>query len=950
MLIIYLSDWYTYKVMTDFSPANKTFPYLKDFAAFLLENSLQEAAEANIKIARQVELPLLNLFAHLSEQELIAFARQGLETFFNELLAQNALQHAKDSLLSWRTDTLPNIPRNGVATADLVLAYHVRKLLLLEFIAPYTTDVPKAIAIAKELDTFYAEVEQFAFNLYVELKEEEHLAYNDKLQAQQIKLEEAFEELMASREELQQTNQTLKEQAQARKEVEAVLEKERSFLQAVLEHISDGIVACDKEGVLTLFNNATRQFHGIPERILTAEHWSSYYSLYHADGVTPLAKAEIPLYRAFTGDSVDDVEIVIAPLKGKKRTLLTNGQPIVSAQGEKLGAVVVMHDITELKQSQQRQQQALMDLDEINKELAAAVEELQAAEEQLLEVNNELENRVAARTKELKSSELQMKTITDALPVLITYVDDKFRYRFVNKTYEDWFGLSPTEVIGKTLEEVFGKQLGTLMGRTTYEGMMKNLQRVFKGEHLNLETTLSKKNAGIIPISVHYIPYKVEEQVLGYFALATDISEHKKAQQQLEESRDELNFAIEATELGTWDLNPATNTFKANNRLKKWFGLQPEEEVLLLHAVAVVAQKDKARVTAAIQHSLQFSSGGQYDIEYTIVHPVTKKERIVRARGRAWFNDNKEVYRFNGTLQDITQEVMARQQLEASEKEAQALTMELQAANEEIMASNEELLLTNQQLRHINADLDNFIYTASHDLRAPISNIEGLMHAMLRNLTPEISHSPLFEKLFGLVTDSIERFKRTIDELTQISKIQREGNGADVEQVALSRIIQEVQLDLGDQIAEAVARFEVNLQHCQSVQFSTKNARSIVYNLLSNALKYRSAKRPLLIRISCQQQGDYLVLSVQDNGLGMSHADTSKIFGMFKRLHDHVEGSGIGLYIVKKIIENAGGKIEVESQPDQGSTFRLYFRQTRILASSTKNQEMNSGGQLYSVD
>jgi signal transduction histidine kinase len=80
------------------------------------------------------------------------------------------------------------------------------------------------------------------------------------------------------------------------------------------------------------------------------------------------------------------------------------------------------------------------------------------------------------------------------------------------------------------------------------------------------------------------------------------------------------------------------------------------------------------------------------------------------------------------------------------------------------------------------------------------------------------------------------------------------------------------------------------------------------------------------VQITCQTQADYLLLTVKDNGLGMDMRQEEKIFALFKRLHAHVEGTGIGLYIVKKIVENAGGKIEVESQPGEGSTFRVYFK------------------------
>ncbi|MFD3003322.1 ATP-binding protein [Pontibacter toksunensis] len=102
--------------------------------------------------------------------------------------------------------------------------------------------------------------------------------------------------------------------------------------------------------------------------------------------------------------------------------------------------------------------------------------------------------------------------------------------------------------------------------------------------------------------------------------------------------------------------------------------------------------------------------------------------------------------------------------------------------------------------------------------------------------------------------------------------------------------------------------------------------RSIVYNLLSNALKYKSPERKPHIKVTARTAPGYVLLSVEDNGLGMNMADEGKIFSMFKRLHDQVEGSGIGLYIVRRIVENAGGFIEVESEVGIGSTFSVSFK------------------------
>ncbi len=126
-------------------------------------------------------------------------------------------------------------------------------------------------------------------------------------------------------------------------------------------------------------------------------------------------------------------------------------------------------------------------------------------------------------------------------------------------------------------------------------------------------------------------------------------------------------------------------------------------------------------------------------------------------------------------------------------------------------------------------------------------------------------------------------------------------------------------------IVASGAQLAVDLSGCPAIHFSEKNLRSVVYNLISNALKYRSPERVPLVRIGCESTPTDQVLTVGDNGLGMEPGRLNQLFTMFKRFHDHVEGSGIGLYMIKKMVENAGGKIEVESQVGVGSTFRVYF-------------------------
>jgi PAS domain S-box-containing protein len=248
----------------------------------------------------------------------------------------------------------------------------------------------------------------------------------------------------------------------------------------------------------------------------------------------------------------------------------------------------------------------------------------------------------------------------------------------------------------------------------------------------------------------------------------------------------------------------------------------------------------------------------------------------------------------------------------------------------EQVEARHEIEEMNRELLAINADLDNFVYSASHDLKAPISNIEGLMEAFVEYLPSETLALEDVRKLISLINSSIERFKRTVTDLTQVARIQREA-GADVARLDLAEIISEVQLDFESVIAESGAQISTDLAAGSFIQFSAKNVRSVIYNLLSNALKYRADNRPPHISITTESTPNHLVLTVADNGLGINLADQNKMFSMFKRLHDHVEGTGIGLYIVKKIVDNAGGRIEVESEVGVGTTFKIYFRQKSDL-------------------
>ena len=150
----------------------------------------------------------------------------------------------------------------------------------------------------------------------------------------------------------------------------------------------------------------------------------------------------------------------------------------------------------------------------------------------------------------------------------------------------------------------------------------------------------------------------------------------KKAQDDLKESKDELQFVIDAAQLATFDYNPITNKFFGNERLKDWFGLPQDEEIFLSEAINAIAEVDRERITNEITEVLKYESGGIYNVKYTVVNSVTKKETHVHAKGRTWYNEDKEAYRFTGTLEDITEQTAANVKTKETENHIRTMILE----------------------------------------------------------------------------------------------------------------------------------------------------------------------------------------------------------------------------------------------------------------------------------
>lgn len=233
-----------------------------------------------------------------------------------------------------------------------------------------------------------------------------------------------------------------------------------------------------------------------------------------------------------------------------------------------------------------------------------------------------------------------------------------------------------------------------------------------------------------------------------------------------------------------------------------------------------------------------------------------------------------------------------------------------------------------KDLERLIATHETFIYSVSHDLKGPLSNIEGLVSELIKNAGPttEWNEEAMEDHQLtsSLLLESIASMRNVINELSEIIKIESNYK-EEVELIAIENIINEVKLVLRDAIHESKAVIHLDIQ-VPKIKFSRKNLRSILYNLLSNAIKYRIPNTPPIIYLKIEKTEGFTHISVKDNGRGMDEAKQKLIFTPYTRLAKDVEGTGIGLYFVKKIIENEGGRITFKSKPDEGSEFDIYLK------------------------
>ncbi len=382
---------------------------------------------------------------------------------------------------------------------------------------------------------------------------------------------------------------------------------------------------------------------------------------------------------------------------------------------------------------------------------------------------------------------------------------------------------------------------------------------------------------------------KAQEQTQKAFAeLKTSQVATLNIMEDLRESEERINLALEAAQMGAWDLDLVRDTAVRSLRHDQIFGysrLQPEwgGKIFFNHVLPAdqeIAKKsfDEASVT------------GFFKLECRIIWP-DKSIHWISAFGQVYRNKDGDPTRMMGLVLDIT---------------------ERKRAQDEIQEKTEELSRSNQEL-------EQFAYVASHDLQEPLRMVASFTQLLEQKYKDKLDEQA--KEYIYFAADGAQRMQGLIDDLLMFSRVGQKD--VPYSTIDLNNVCGNIMKDLDILMKENKANIQI--EQLPILYANETQMTQLFLNLITNGIKYRSEKDPV-VRVTSKELGnDYWQFSVSDNGIGIEEKYYDKLFVIFQRLHTRKEykGTGIGLALCKKIVENNGGRIWLESKVDVGTTF--YF-------------------------
>jgi PAS domain S-box-containing protein len=482
---------------------------------------------------------------------------------------------------------------------------------------------------------------------------------------------------------------------------------------------------------------------------------------------------------------------------------------------------------------------------------------------------------------------------------IVEYSDDAIVSKDLNGTIQSW-NKSAERIFGYTAEEAIGKSITLIIPPDRLDEEPEILSRIHRGERIDhFETIRWRKDGALINVSLTISPVKDDSgNIIGASKIARDITEHMRA----EELQRRFAAIVESSDdaIISKDLNGVIQSW--NRGAEHIFGYLASEAI-------------GKSVTILIPE-------GRLDEEPQILGRIRKGEKIDhyetirRRKDGTLINISLTV----SPIRDSSGKVIGASKIARDITDRKKAESELQRAHEEL---EERVKARTASLNEAMAQMQEFSYTVSHDLRGPVRAMRGYASAVLEDCGERLNEE-CQEYLRKIVRGS-DRMEQLIRDVLIYSRLARTDIKTEV--VSLNELVPDIIEQYPDFRAPGV---EIIIQKpLLPVMGHPSSLAQAISNLVNNAKKFVAPGKTARIEIRTEKRSNKVRLWIQDNGIGINPMFQSRLFGMFERLHesDEYEGTGIGLAIVRKVVEKMGGTVGVKSDGVNGSSFWIELPQ-----------------------
>jgi PAS domain S-box-containing protein len=514
--------------------------------------------------------------------------------------------------------------------------------------------------------------------------------------------------------------------------------------------------------------------------------------------------------------------------------------------------------------------------------LARDISQRKRTEQALEQINNELEELVIERTEEIAGREKRFKSLIENDYTITSLIDENYKTIYRSPSAESILGWTEEERNNMPIEDImhpdeYEQQRSTMKELIANPG--KPVHTVFrtkhkKGHYLWVESVavnrLNDPNVKAIVINMH------------------DITERKKSEDSIRENEENYRLLIERISDGFIALDENFRYTFVNKKIGEMTGKDPKwligKKVWEVFPEAVGSETYNA-FTQAFEEQKYISNIDYYE------------------QLNLW--QENHIYPSPNGLSIFIRDISER-------KKAEIVINEL---NENL---EERVKLRTEELTTANKELESFSYMVSHDLQSPLRTLTGFTNIILEKYSPEFK--PELKDLFNFILSSSKRMNSIVDDLLKLAKFGNEK--LTITNINMNRLFQRIWDNLNQNTTNNA---QLEIAELPDIRGDESMMEQVVINLLSNAIKYSSKKDQPEIEVGYFNSGEAPTFFVKDNGVGFNMEYYDKLFGAFQRLHAarDFEGTGIGLLLVKKIIEHHKGTIWAESKVNEGATF--YF-------------------------